>query len=410
MTISRDLRARNRGVAAEELRRHNLGTLLETLHLSGPVTRSGLTALTGLNRSTIADLIGELMALDLAEERQTVNAGPGRPSPLVVARPHGAVVLAVDIEVDSIAVATIGLEGHIFNRLRVSRPRGRFAPHETIKDLATLARPLLDSLPAGHRMVGVGVAIVGLIRRADGFLHLAPNLGWHDLALGEMIRAEFDVPGPIKIANEADLGALGEHRRGAATRAHHLIYISGEVGIGAGIIVDGKPLLGANGYAGEAGHTLIHPGGRKCRCGAAGCWETEAGEAALLRKAGIRGVDDPMKAADMIAAAARAGDEVTLAAIEEVGTWLGLGLANLIDLFNPEVIILGGMYHQLFEFLGEVVTASARARALAAPGSIVKIVKSKLGAGAPLIGAAEMVLSDVMADPARLRTQGRSSA
>jgi predicted NBD/HSP70 family sugar kinase len=405
-TIGRGGTNQRRGVAADELRRHNLGAVLERLHLSGPLSRTELARATGLNRSTVADLLGELSDVGLVEEGPgPVPTGPGRPSPVVQSRAAGAVVLAVELAVDSIAVATVGLGGHVYNTIRVSRPRGRFSPRETSQDVAKLAGPLLDSLPARSVLAGVGVAVVGITRRSDGFVHLAPNLGWRDVPLAAMLAGELELRVPVLAANEADLGALAEHRRGVHPGIGNLIYVSGEVGIGAGVIVDGKPLLGSAGYAGEAGHTLINPDGQECRCGAIGCWETEAGEAALLRRVDVRGGTGHI---DDVAERAAAGDAPTLRAIAEIGRWLGLGIGNLINLFNPELVVLGGLYERLFGFLEASVLEGAGQRTLDAPGEMATIVCSGLGSNAPLVGAAELVLSGVIADPACV--DGRSTS
>jgi predicted NBD/HSP70 family sugar kinase len=312
-------------------------------------------------------------------------------------------VLAVELAVDSIGIATVGLGAHVYNQVRVARPRGRFSPEETVQDVARLAGPLIDSLPGEHVLVGIGAAVVGITRRSDGFVHLAPNLGWRNVPLATMLAAELDLGAPVVAANEADLGALAEHRRGVHAGVANLVYVSGEVGIGVGVIVDGKPLLGSAGYAGEAGHILIDPGGRPCRCGALGCWETEAGEAALLRHAGA---GEGTGRLDEIAARAAEGHEPTLRAIAEVGRWLGLGIGNLINLFNPDLVVLGGLYQRLFTLLEPSVLEGARQRALEAPAAMATIARSGLGSDAPLIGAAELVMSRVIADPARV--DGRS--
>lgn len=363
--------------------------------------------MTGLNRSTIADLLAELTDLELVEHGpQTVPAGPGRPSPVAQARSEGATVLAVELAVDSIAVATVGLGGHVYNRIRVARPRGRFSPEATVQDVAKLGEPLLAALPSASSVAGVGAAVVGITRRSDGFVHLAPNLGWRGVPLASMLATELGIgAGAVFAANEADLGALAEHRRGVHAGIRNLIYVSGEVGIGAGIIVDGKPLLGSAGYAGEAGHTLVDPAGHACRCGAVGCWEAEAGEEALLRAAGV---DDGTGQLDRVAERAAAGDPVVLRAVAEVGRWLGLGIGNLINLFNPEVVVLGGLYQRLFGFLEASVVDGARLRTLDAPGEMAAIAASALGPDAPLIGAAELVLSRVIADPAAFGSRGRT--
>ena len=387
-------------MASDELRRHNLATVLERVHLSGPLSRSELTVTAGLNRSTIADLVAELAALGLVEELPAATStGPGRPSPLVGARPESAAVLALELSVDSIAVATAGLGGHVFNKLRVSRPRERFSPAETVQDLAKLAEPLLASLPSGHNFTGIGAAVAGVVRRSDGFVHIAPNLGWRNVPLGSMLAAELGVPVRVTVANEADLGALAEHRRGAGIGVGHLIYLSGEVGIGAGIISDGKPMLGSAGYAGEVGHTLINPAGRRCRCGATGCWETEAGELALARAARIPPSISGMEVVRTVCYRADSGDQRTLAGLAEIGRWLGLGIGSLMNAFNPELIVLGGNYHALFPYVRQSVIEGAAQVGLEAPAEMVEVIRSGLGADAPLIGAAELALSAVVSDP-----------
>ncbi len=406
-TTYRDSDNRSRGIAAEELRRHNLATVLERLHLFGPASRSHLVSTTGLNRSTIADLIGELVALGLVDEGPGASAtGPGRPSPVVTPRPEGAIALAIELSVDSIAVATVGLGGGSYDHVRVPRPRGRFSPQETIQDVARLAEPLLRDLPDDHVLTGVGVGVVGVARRSDGFVHLAPNLGWHNVPLGPMLATELGTRGLMLVANEADLGALAEQRRGKGVGVGHLIYLSGEAGIGAGIIQDGKPMLGSAGYAGEVGHTLINPDGHKCRCGAIGCWETEAGEAALARLAGVPESVAGLGVLETIQTRAASGDARTLEALSQIGHWLGLGIANLVNIFNPELVVLGGIYQTLFSYLDSAVGAGAAERALAAPASAVTITNSGLGADAPLLGAAELVFSELIADPAAMAGQG----
>lgn len=391
-----------RGVAADELRRHNLATVLEHLHLNGSATRSELTNLTGLNRSTVADLIGELRALDLVEEGPgAAPARPGRPSPIVHLRPEGAVVLALEMSVDSIAAATIGIGGHLYDHVRIARDRRHLDPKTTVEDIAQLALPLLAGLPPQHNLIGISAAVVGVVRRSDGFVHLAPNLGWQEIALGPLLRDALGLEVPVSVANEADLGALGEYRRGGMSGVSHLVYVSGEVGIGCGLIADGEPVLGSAGYAGEAGHTMVNPEGLECRCGATGCWETEAGEQALLRRVESIGSAGGLEAVDAVAQLAEAGDPATLAAISETGLWLGIGISNLVNLLNPDVIVLGGLYHRLIDYLYESVVEGA-ARSVAASRQMVTIRGSAIGTNAPLVGAAELALADLISDPAMM--------
>ncbi|MCB2223953.1 MAG: ROK family protein [Actinobacteria bacterium] len=384
------------------MRRHNLALIIDRLHFAGPMSRSDLVTRTGLNRSTIGALVNELSELSLVEVGPATTAsGPGRPSPIVRPRPEGAVVLAVELAVDSIAVATVGLGGHVFNHVRVERPRKHLLPVDAVAVIADLARPLLGSLPANHKFAGVGVAVVGVVRRSDGYLHIAPNLGWRDVPMGALLSDALSTGHPVSVANEADLGAIAEHRRGTYPNARNLIYVSGEVGIGAGIIADGVPLHGAAGYAAEAGHTLINPEGRPCRCGGTGCWETEAGEAALLRHAGTCGDTTGLAAIAELSRAAAAGEDSALCAFTQLGHWLGLGIGNLINLFNPDVVVLGGLYHRFYEYLELSVVKGAKSQALLPAWDVATITKAGLGTDAPLVGAGELALSALIADPAR---------
>ena len=387
------------GARASAVRRHNLGALLEFLHLSGSASRSRLGSATGLNRSTVADLVHELSARGLVvEDGVSPSAGPGRPSPMVHVRASGAVALAVEVEVETVAVAAIGLGGHVLEQEQVEVPRGRSSPRDIVRMVADLAGSL-EVTPTDPRVVGVGVAVPGLTRTADGYVHLAPNLGWRRVDLGALLAEALQVPPQrVRVGNEADLGALGEHRRGAGRGCDHMVFVSGEVGIGAGLIIEGRPMLGAAGYAGEAGHMLVNPDGRLCTCGASGCWETEAGEAALLRAAGVRGVRGAA-AVDRVMASVAGGDESAVAAVADIGHWLGVGIGNLVNLLNPEVVVLGGIFQPLFPLVREPMLAAVRARSLEEVWEPVRVVPSDLGTSAQLHGAAEVVLATLLADP-----------
>lgn len=391
---------RSRGVASEEVRRHNLTVVLERLSYAGEMTRSQLAEHTGLNRSTIRDLIGELTSLGLVvEDRGTTSPGPGRPSTVARAKPAGAVVLAVELKVDSLTVATVGLGGHIFDKVTVPSPGDRQLPADMVTRLAGLSGPLLAALPRDSNVVGVGVAVAGVVRRQDGFLHVAPNLGWSNVPLAGMISSALGMD-LVMMANEADLGALAEHRRTSAGHKRHIIFIAGEVGVGIGIIYDGKPMLGAAGYAGEAGHTTVNPNGRKCRCGATGCWETEVGEEALARLIGRVGDTSRQDVVAEVVRRAHAGDPEVFAALAQLGRWLGIGIGNLINTFNPELVVISGFFQELYPFLEAGINSGAREVALDAPWLSCSIRSSQLGADGALIGASELVFAEVVGDPA----------
>jgi len=388
------------GQRSETVRRANLSAIVRELHARGPQTRSALVNRTGLTRSAIRGLIGELAAAGLVSEASPQRLGtPGRPSPLVSLDPDSASVLAIEISVDSLAVAIVGLGGVVIELTRVDRPRGDASVNEVVGVVAKLTRDARSRRRSSRRLIGVGAAIVGVVRRTDGMVSIAPNLGWRNVPLGARLSDALGLSLPVSIANDADLGALAEHRRGAAVGVDDLVFISGEVGVGGGLLVDGKPLDGIAGYAGELGHMSINPNGAECRCGSVGCWETEIGEDVLLRLAGhpddlgLRGVDEVLRAASE-------NDPVALAAIDHVGHWLGLGIASLINLLNPRLVVLGGRFARLHPYVGPVVEAELDRRALAAPRDLVRVVPSTLGVDAPLLGAAELAFEPLLADPA----------
>jgi len=245
-------------------------------------------------------------------------------------------------------------------------------------------------------------AVAGVVRRSDGFVHVAPNLGWQDVPVGKMIAAEMDLS-RVMLANEADVGALAEFRRGAARGRRNLIYVAGEVGVGIGLIHDGKPMLGTSGYAGEAGHTMINPAGRRCRCGSIGCWETEVGEEALAMKVGLSPDSVRHGLVREVLRRAHTGDAATFEGLDALGWWLGVGIGNLINTFNPDHVVIGGFYHPLYPFIETAVRRGASEVALDAPWQACVLSRSELGNDAVLIGAAELVLSDVIADPGAVR-------
>ena len=219
------------------------------------------------------------------------------------------------------------------------------------------------------------------------------------MPLGAALADALDVSVPISVANDADLGALVEQRRGAAIGYQHVLFISGEYGVGGGLIVDGQPLTGAAGYGGEVGHLPVNPNGSPCRCGSVGCWETEIGEAALLRMAG-RPTGGGRGEVDAMLSEAEAGSPAALSALDHVGHWLGIGLAGLVNVFNPELIVLGGLFGRIHPFVGAGLEHELDRRALAAPRGLVRVVPAKLGVDAPLLGAAELAFEPLIADPA----------
>ena len=391
---------RGRGANRESVRRRNLATLLGHVHRAGQLSRAALTSSTGLNRSTVGALVSDLAARGLLEEGDAVGSGsPGRPSPLVRPLEGGLVALAADVEVASIAFAVAGLGGRLLAVERMDRPLDRRTPDATVEDLARLADRAVGELAATTRVAGFGVGVAGLVRAEDGFVHLAPNLAWRDVPLGDALAIRLRGGVRVAVGNEADLGARAEHVRGAGVGVDDLIYVSGEVGVGGGVIVHGRPLSGAAGYAGEVGHLVVNPDGHPCRCGSRGCWETEVGEVALLRRL-RRTAAHEREGVDAVLREAAAGSAPVLDALAETGRWLGIGLAGLVNVFNPDRIVLGGFFARAHPYVADALRRELERVALAPARANLSVVPASLGEDSTLLGAVELALAPVLADPA----------
>lgn len=381
------------GTNQEDVRRHNLGTALGHVHRAGRLSRADLTARMGLNRSTIAGLVAELEALGLADQAKPsgTRIGAGRPSVDVKAR-TGAYVLAVDLRVDGLTVARVGLGGVVQARATGPVPVDH-DPHATCDSVVDLMRLVVKDVEPGAALVGVGVGVPGIIRAEDGLVRLAPNLGWRDVPFAKILAERISMIGMPVLGNDADLGALAEHLRGAGVGVEDLVYLSGEVGVGAGVIVGGRQLEGAGGYAGEIGHMPFLPDGKLCHCGARGCWETEIGAPAIALAIGCP-ADRVGALGEFLEAVHEAPDDLRL-----VGRYLGRGLAGMVNMLNPRVIVLGGYLRSLFPLVHEDVEAELAVHALIAPREQVLVTLPGLGGDSVLHGAAELAFEPLLADP-----------
>jgi predicted NBD/HSP70 family sugar kinase len=388
---------RIRGSTQDDVRRHNLGTILTEVHRHGHRSRAVLTAEMGLNRSTIGDLVAELAEAGLVVERSSRARGrAGRPSLEVAPCPDGPYVLAVDLGVRHLGVARVGLGGELLDRVDVDSGRDWSDLDITVDAIASTCARLRESAPPTARCVGVGLSVPGVVRQADGLLRFAPNLGWIDLPLGARLGERLDLPAVI--ANDADLGALAEHWRGVAVGHDHVVVVSGEIGIGGGILVGGRPLRGRGGYAGEIGHLRVNPDGRPCRCGSRGCLETEIGVDALLSAAGQPAGSGVGPYRDILARVA-AGDPEATGAAESVARWLGVGVGVLVNVFNPDIVVLGGPLGELFAVTEHIVADMSAQCSLVAPREQVRLAASALGPDAQIVGAAELAFEPLLQDP-----------
>ncbi len=389
------------------VRRSNLALVVDHLRRRGPATRSQLVASTGLTRSAIAGLVGELESLRLVIEEPSGSDGrPGRPSPRVRIAERTVVALAIEIFVDEIGASIVGLDGTVVRSVRNERPRSRVTVDETLGDVARLVEQLAAIAPpdVGRELIRCGVSVPGLVRGADGLVLAAPNLGWEDVPLGSLIGPTLEpLLGrlPIRIGNDADLGALAESRFGAGIGSDHMIFVSGEVGVGGGLIVGGIPVVGHSGYAGEIGHLPVNPNGRPCGCGAVGCWETEVGERALLERAGLD-PDGGRHGVDALIDRAARGDPMAVDALAIEARWLAIGIAGLVNVLDLDTVVLGGLFARLLPAIRIPLDEELERRRYRAAARHVAVVGAALGSNAVAVGAAELAFGPLLDDPAQV--------
>jgi predicted NBD/HSP70 family sugar kinase len=380
------------------VRRHNLGVVLRHVAERGPRSRAAIAQETGLNKTTVSSLVGELIEFDLVRETEFEQRGTvGRPA-LPVELSGGRVAgLGLEIGVDFLAVRADDLSGAERHGVLVDGDNRGRTVDAVLDDLAGLAREALAALDgAGLVTAGAAVALPGLVD-SGGCLLVAPNLGWTGVDVPERLSERLGpLRFPVRAENEANLGALAELWLGAGRELRDFLYVSGELGVGAGIVVGGELFRGAQGFGGELGHVTVDPAGELCACGNRGCVETRVALGALLRAAGI----DPGAGVGELAARAERGDERALDALAEAGRWLGVGVASAANLLNPRGVVVGGYFAPLARWLSPGVQEELDARVLSSEHDGPKLFTSALGGDAAVRGASALALRRVYADPA----------
>jgi predicted NBD/HSP70 family sugar kinase len=381
------------GVATDQLRRHNLSAILTLLHHGGSQARSALTAQTGLNRSTVGDLVAELGERRLAFESEPDPTNQvGRPSPTVNPDERN-VAIAVNPEVDAITVGVVALGGRVVNTIRHDTGHVPSA-REAVEICADIIAGIDADLTRNGRVVGIGVAVPGLVRAGDGLVRLAPHLEWIDEPIGAMLA---DATGyEVSVGNDASLGAMVEHIYGAGRGLRDMVYFNGgPSGIGGGVIANGSLLEGASGYAGELGHTR---GG-----GTTHSLESRVNRADLLAAVGRTTATPDELEVLLLADQSPRVAKLVRAQLEHLGTAIG----DVVNILNPQRVVLGGFLASLLRKDPEYLRARVSAQTLHAPYEDASIVTADLGSDLLMIGAGELTFGALLADPAGY---GRASA
>lgn len=399
-----------RGVSAirqANLREHNLGLVLRIIvDSTTPRSRADIAATTGLTRATVSSLVDALIEAGLVTELPPVmSQRAGRPAVPLVPAAGTIAAVGMEVNVDYLGVRLVDLAGTVLGQeVRDGDFRGS-DPERAVTELVGLYRKVVGTADRALRVAGAGLALPGLVDRTAGPIRLAPNLGWRDVDVAGLFRAELEAISPEPLAmlldNEATLAARAECDALRTAGLDTFLYLSGEVGVGGALVLDGSIFGGRHGWSGEIGHTVIDPDGPPCRCGATGCLEQYAGKDALMGAAGL----DLSLPVDALQRAAAAGDPAAIASVDAAARALGTAIANAVNLIDVETVVLGGLYARL---AGELVPGIERVlqqRVLAAPWSKIEVRSAVVREAAAMTGAASAVLTQVIDHPSEWMRQ-----
>ncbi len=385
-----------------DVRRHNAGLVLGSVASAGPLSRAEVSVRTGLTRATVGSIVDDLIESGLVSEQGTRSrTGVGRPGTDLALVPDGGAGVGLEINVDGLTVVLVDLTGAVRHRGAIPGDQ-RTQPAAGV--LRAAARLVDDALAAARDqhipVLGIGVAVPGLVDLGEQVLRIAPNLGWTDVAVIEKLHSYSITTWPARVTldNEANLAALGELWSGDHGSTDSFVLVNGDVGVGAGVVLDGRLHRGSRGFGGELGHLPVAPDGPECRCGARGCLEQVAGLDWILSRAGIDVLPGQV-GTHLLLKALREESPSAVAAVEEAAGSLGVGVAAMVNLFDVDTVVLGGVFAPLFPWLEEPLRASVARRVLSAPWAPVSVSASRLGSDAAVIGAATSPVRDLLADP-----------
>ncbi len=402
------------------VRRLNIALILNCLRTSDCRTRAKLAGSTGLSRATVSSLVDELIALNLVRETGLHPSEGGRPGTCLELNPEGGSAIGIEIGVDFVSVVLTDFVANIRWRKRIE-----FDTYNT-GDVISIAEKLVDNAEKrskilGLRLIGIGCGLPGLVKIDEGRLVIAPNLGWHDIPFQALWEKRYGVP--VYVMNEGTAAALGELYFGVAANFHDFIYLSASsVGIGAGIVIGGKLFQGIDGYAGEIGHMVLDPSGPQCACGRHGCWEKVAGTQAIIKYVvdqslvgrtstalEIVGGNVRKLTADIVAQADSEGDVVAHEAIVHTCHLFGVGVMNLINIFNPQLIVIGGALSRSIGPFLPMIKEVADQQLFRTLTDHMELKISALGDDACVMGAVAAVLDVVFTDPAQQSEANRAA-
>ncbi|MEK4523659.1 ROK family protein [Psychrobacillus sp. FSL W7-1457] len=319
------------------VKKGNKSLVLDKIKYNSPISRATVASQVGLNKGTVSSLVNDLLEEHLIYESGPGESSGGRRPVMLLFNEKAGYSIGIDIGVNYLLGVLTDLNGNIHTEKRIAFKNLSYEEIE-LRLFETIDFLLISTPDCPHGVVGIGVGVPGIVEK-DGNILLAPNLNWRNINLKEVLEEKYNLP--IIIENEANAGAYGEKHFGAGKDFENVIYVSAGIGIGVGLILNGSLYKGSNGFSGELGHMTIQAGDLLCRCGNEGCWELYASEQALMRHA--EKLDIPFDSQDLegLVSLAQSGNEEVIQLFHQTGDYLGIGINNIINIFNPQQVIIG---------------------------------------------------------------------
>lgn len=399
------------------VREHNLSVVINYLwEAREPVLISQITGHSGLNKSTVGSLIDQLQSLGFVRENGILGERPGRPGILLEINPHMGCLVNLEINVGFLLAVITNFQAKILWRQRLDFPLEDIGSAQKqqwiITEAIALIKKAIDQVKQnGMRLLGIGIGAPGLVDIQSGALLFAPNLKVHNLPIGEIMRRQY-ANTPLVVENEANAAALGEQMLGAARGYENFLYLSAGVGLGGGLVIDGKLYRGNDGVGGEVGHMTLEPDGPQCNCGNRGCWETLVGPTAIIQKARRLAAENKAPVLsricqnklehikiEQVIEAAELGEPAVLQVFGEAGRYLGMGIANLLNAFNPRLVVLGGVLSLAGPFILDSAWEEVKKRSLTAARQHVEILLSAFRSDACVMGTTAIFLREIFNNP-----------
>lgn len=365
------------------VKKNNKALVLQLIMEKEPISRADIAQISGLNKTTVSSLVNELLEEELIYESGPGESSGGRRPVILHFNKVAGYAIGIDIGVNYVLCILTDLKGNIL--IEKNQVLNRTPYSSIISSVQQMVNSLMEEMPnSRYGVVGIGVGVPGIVNK-EGSILLAPNLGWTNIQLKEDLENLFHVP--VIIENEANAGAVGEQQFGAGQDSQNIIYISAGIGIGVGIILNKELYQGKNGYSGEMGHMIIDINGKRCNCGSQGCWEAYASENALLEMA-----DQSIDSLESLLSLAENGDEDARKHFTQIGHYLGFGIINIINTFNPDQVIIGNRMALAKEWIEDAIRTTIESYTLTYHQKEMQLDFSKLKKYSTALGVSAFVV------------------